>query len=178
MHEEDVATKTKKGIVKVGNNISVTNDGTISVNYPVTSVNSKDGNVILNASDVGAVSKSGDTMSGTLTVGSAEIQTNGYVIGTWLKTTANTDLSSTSDKIAVINNGWIYSRTPAQIKSDIGLGSVANERQYSSSNPPPYPVTSVNGKTGAVSISSGVDVVVSKNEPSGLKSGDFWYQIV
>lgn len=117
-------------------------------------------------------------MSGTLTVGSAEIQTNGYVTGTWFRTTANTALSSASDKIAVISNGWIYSRTPAQIKSDIGLGSVANERQYSSSNPPPYPVTSVNGKTGAVSISSGVDVVVSKNQPTGLKSGDFWYQIV
>ena len=37
-------------------------------------------------------------------------------------------------------------------KSDVGLGNVANERQYSPSNPPPYPVTSVNGKTGAVQI--------------------------
>lgn len=33
------------------------------------------------------------------------------------------------------------------------LGNVANERQYSAANPPPYPVTSVNGKTGAVSLS-------------------------
>ena len=38
-------------------------------------------------------------------------------------------------------------------KSDVGLGNVANERQYSSENPPPYPVTSVNGKTGAVTVS-------------------------
>ena len=38
-------------------------------------------------------------------------------------------------------------------KSDVGLGNVANERQYSSANPPPYPVTSVNGKTGAVAVS-------------------------
>lgn len=37
-------------------------------------------------------------------------------------------------------------------KSDVGLGNVANERQYSSANPPPYPVTSVNGKTGAVQV--------------------------
>lgn len=34
-------------------------------------------------------------------------------------------------------------------KADVGLGNVANERQYSAENPPPYPVTSVNGKTGA-----------------------------
>ena len=38
-------------------------------------------------------------------------------------------------------------------KSDVGLGNVANERQYSPTNPPPYPVTSVNGKTGAVTVS-------------------------
>lgn len=39
-------------------------------------------------------------------------------------------------------------------KSDVGLGNVENERQYSSANPPPYPVTSVNGKTGAVTVSA------------------------
>lgn len=39
-------------------------------------------------------------------------------------------------------------------KSEVGLSNVANERQYSPNNPPPYPVTSVNGKTGAVTIAS------------------------
>ncbi|MBO7667763.1 MAG: hypothetical protein J6T26_04805 [Firmicutes bacterium] len=34
--------------------------------------------------------------------------------------------------------------------AQVGLGNVANERQYSANNPPPYPVTSVNGETGAV----------------------------
>ena len=37
-------------------------------------------------------------------------------------------------------------------KAQVGLGNVANERQYSASNPPPYPVTSVAGKTGAVTL--------------------------
>ena len=37
-------------------------------------------------------------------------------------------------------------------KSDVGLGSVTNERQYSAENPPPYPVTKVNNKTGNVSL--------------------------
>ena len=40
-------------------------------------------------------------------------------------------------------------------KSDIGLGNVDNVKQYSASNPPPYPVTSVNGQTGAVTVQSG-----------------------
>ena len=35
-------------------------------------------------------------------------------------------------------------------KSDVGLGNVDNVRQYSTSNPPPYPVRSVDGATGAV----------------------------
>ena len=38
-------------------------------------------------------------------------------------------------------------------KSDIGLGNVDNVQQYSADNPPPYPVTSVNGNTGAVTVS-------------------------
>lgn len=35
------------------------------------------------------------------------------------------------------------------------LGNVANVRQYSADNPPPYPVTSVNSKTGAVRLTAG-----------------------
>ena len=37
-------------------------------------------------------------------------------------------------------------------KGDVGLGNVDNVKQYSATNPPPYPVTSVNGKTGAVTV--------------------------
>ena len=40
-------------------------------------------------------------------------------------------------------------------KSDVGLNNVDNVKQYSSSNPPPYPVTSVNGQTGDVEVQSG-----------------------
>ena len=39
-------------------------------------------------------------------------------------------------------------------KAQIGLSNVDNVKQYSASNPPPYPVTSVNGDTGAVSLSA------------------------
>lgn len=42
---------------------------------------------------------------------------------------------------------------PTYSKSDIGLGNVDNIQQYSANNPPPYPVSSVNGQTGAVSLS-------------------------
>lgn len=65
-------------------------------------------------------------------------------------------------------------------KSNVGLGNVDNVKQYSASNPPPYPVTSVNGETGDVVIEAGggTTIVLSGSRPSGLKAGDYWYQIV
>lgn len=52
-------------------------------------------------------------------------------------------------------------------KSEIGLENVVNERQYSAQNPPPYPVTSVNGKTGDVTV----DAVTEQNKNLDQK---FW----
>lgn len=78
-------------------------------------------------------------------------------------------------------NGHSLSNNVTVTKSDVGLGIVANERQYSANNPPPYPVTSVNGQTGAVEIDvggGGTTIVLSSTRPSGLKAGDYWYQIV
>ena len=49
---------------------------------------------------------------------------------------------------------WAKAKTkPSYSKSEVGLGNVDNVKQYSADNPPPYPVTSVNGKTGAVTVS-------------------------
>lgn len=41
---------------------------------------------------------------------------------------------------------------PTYTKSEVGLGNVDNVKQYSVSNPPPYPVQSVNGQTGNVTV--------------------------
>ena len=51
--------------------------------------------------------------------------TGKYLTGTWLQTTAATDLNSTPPKVAVLDNsGWIYSRTPYELKSDMGLSKI------------------------------------------------------
>ena len=51
--------------------------------------------------------------------------TGKYLTGTWLQTTAATDLNSTPPKVAVLDNsGWIYSRTPSELKSDMGLSNI------------------------------------------------------
>lgn len=102
---------------------------------PVTSVNSKTGAVQLNASDVGALPA--DTVIPTVNNATLTIKRNSIDVGSFTANAANDvniDINVPTDK------------------SDIGLGNVDNVKQYSASNPPPYPVTSVNGKTGAVSV--------------------------
>lgn len=50
---------------------------------------------------------------------------------------------------------WAKASTkPSYTKSEVGLGNVDNVKQYSASNPPPYPVTKVNNKTGTVTLSA------------------------
>lgn len=99
----------------------------------------------------GKVSKTGDTMTGTLTVGSASLETNGYVTGTWLKSTANNHSSSAATKVAIFDgSGWLYNRTVDELKSDMGLSDGGG----------------------------GTTIVLSASQPTGLKAGDYWYQIV
>lgn len=182
--ELPIASTTQIGGIKIGAGLSVTENGTLSATGGGTADAVEWNNVLDKPTTIAgygitdAVSKKGDTMTGNLTVGSASLQTNGYIIGTWLKTTANTALSSAASKIAVINDGWIYSRTAEQIKSDIGLGNVDNTKQYSVTNPPPYPVTSVNGQTGAVTIDNrGIDFQLSTTQPTDQLTGDYWYHV-
>ena len=109
---ESIPTKTS----------DITNDSGFitSAGAPVQSVNEKTGAVTLAASDVGAVAKTGDKMTGNLTVGSASLQTNGYVTGTWLKTTADVHLGAAAKNFAVLSDGWVYSRTASEVLGDIG----------------------------------------------------------
>ena len=105
---------------------------------PVTSVNSKTGAVVLTANDVGALPA--DTVIPTVNDATLTIRRNGVDIGSFTSNSANDvniDINVPTDK------------------SDIGLGNVDNVKQYSASNPPPYPVTSVNGKTGDVVLDAG-----------------------
>ena len=59
---------------------------------------------------------------------------------------------------------WAKESTkPTYTKSEIGLSNVDNVQQYSVSNPPPYPVTSVNGQTGRVVLNELPPVTTSDN---------------
>lgn len=122
--------KIENGTITLGNQTI-----TPLTSAPVTSVNSKTGAVVLTANDVGALPA--DTVIPTVNNATLTIRRNGVDVGSFTANSAddvNIDINVPTDK------------------SDIGLGNVDNVKQYSASNPPPYPVTSVNGETGAVSL--------------------------
>lgn len=61
----------------------------------------------------GKLSTSGGTLTGNLT--------GKYFCGTWLQSSAASDLGRTPGKIAVLDDsGWVYYRTPAELLADIG----------------------------------------------------------
>ena len=122
--------KIENGTITLGNKTI-----TPLTSAPVTSVNSKTGAVVLGASDVGALPA--DTVIPTVNDATLTIRRNSIDIGSFTSNSANDvniDINVPTDK------------------SDIGLGNVDNVKQYSASNPPPYPVTSVNGQTGDVTV--------------------------
>lgn len=124
----------------------LTNDSGYLTSVPVTSVNSKTGDVVLTANDVGALPA--DTVIPTVNNATLTIRRNSVDIGSFTANSANDvniDINVPTDK------------------SDIGLGNVDNVKQYSATNPPPYPVTSVNGHTGAVTIREVPAVTTSDN---------------
>lgn len=138
----------------------LTNDSGFLTDAPVDSVNGKTGVVELAASDVGAVAKAGDTMTGDLTVGSAKMQTNGYVTGTWLRSTANIALSTKPSQIAVVNDGWVYTRTPEQIADDIGAITSGDLTQTLG--------TSTDKAPSEKAVNDAISAAVSGGLPSGV----------
>lgn len=133
----------------------------------VDSVNGKTGDVTLTAADVGAVPvgeggiigvSSVNGRSGIVTLTSEDVGLGNldnerqysasnpppYPVASVNGKTGEVNL--TADDVGARPSDW----TPS--KSNIGLGLVENERQYSAANPPPYPVTAVNGQTGDVAV--------------------------
>ena len=133
----------------------------------VDSVNGKTGDVTLTAVDVGAVPvgeggiigvASVNGRSGIVTLTSEDVGLGNldnerqysasnpppYPVASVNGKTGEVNL--TADDVGARPSDW----TPS--KSNIGLGLVENERQYSAANPPPYPVTAVNGQTGDVAV--------------------------
>ena len=71
-------------------------------------------NGFLTAALAKKLDKTGGTLTGNLT--------GKYITGTWLQTTAATDLNKTPPKVAVFDaSGWVYYRTLDELKTDLGV---------------------------------------------------------
>lgn len=75
-----------------------------------TALDAKADKTALNAK----LDKTGGTLTGNLT--------GKYITGTWLQSTAASDLGRTPGKIAVLDDsGWVYYRTPSELFADLGI---------------------------------------------------------
>lgn len=90
-----------------------------------TSTNPVQNKVVKAALD-GKLNKSGGTLTGNLT--------GQYLTGTWLQTTDASDLGSTPGKVAVLDgSGWVYYRTPSELRGDMGIQTGVANVKFSSS---------------------------------------------
>lgn len=146
------ADKTKLNDIATG-----ANKTTVDSSLSASSTNPVQNKVIKSALD-GKLSTSGGTLTGNLS--------GQYITGTQLQTTAATDLGRTPGKIAILDDsGWIYYRTPAELKSDIGADG--------------YLPIAGGTMTGAVTtkgikLTSGTDF--GSSLPSTLQSNQLFFQ--
>lgn len=102
------------------------NKTTVDSSLSASSTNPVQNKVVKSALD-GKLSTSGGSLTGNLT--------GQYITGTWLQTTQSTDFGRTPGKIAILDDsGWVYYRTPAEIKSDIGVVDSADHVVSEGSN--------------------------------------------
>lgn len=80
-----------------------------------------------------------------------EAGTTKYVIKT-IQIEYDETVSVEANPYISTNEQTLSTTQQEQARKNIGLGNVDNIKQYSADNPPPYPVTSVNSKTGAVTL--------------------------
>ena len=131
----------------------------------VSTVNGQSGDVVITASDIGLgnvdnVQQYSATNPPPYPVTSVNGQTGAVTV-----TAPVTSVNGMTGDVIVSGGGGsgdvlsVNGKNGVVVldKTDIGLGNVDNVQQYSATNPPPYPVTSVNGLTGAVSLGELVD---------------------
>lgn len=84
-----------------------------NITLNASDVNARPNTWTPSASDVGALPISGGTVTGNITAK--------YLTGTWLQATESNHSSTTANKVAVFDNsGWVYHRTAAELRDDIG----------------------------------------------------------
>lgn len=150
-----VATTSANGLMSASDKTKLNgiatgaNKTTVDSALSTTSTNPVQNKAVKAALD-SKLNTSGGTLTGTLS--------GQYITGTWLQSTAATDLGKTPGKIAVLDeSGWVYYRTPAEIKTDISVDTKTIIDTI-------YPVGSIY-------------ITLNQTSPSKLFPGTYWKQI-
>ncbi len=116
-----VAEVAASGGVDVDNALSATSTNPVQNKAVKAALDNKADKTALDAkADKTALNAKLDKTGGTLTGN----LTGKYITGTWLQSTAASDLGRTPDKIAVLDgSGWVYYRTPAELVADLGIAN-------------------------------------------------------
>ena len=115
----------------------------------------------------------GGTLKGTLNIRNAgdtgnvaSIDQNGYITGTWLKTTSASNLNATPTEYAVLSSGWIYKRTADQTKSDLGIDLKAPLASPALTGTPTAPTAPAGTNTTQIATTAFVKTAID-GAPSG-----------
>ena len=175
----DIATLDSTGsAVLATDGTLMADDVTISYTKsaaPVTSVNGKTGAVILTAADVGASTSDVKVTQAPVAAGSLTLW-RPVVLGYQGKSSEDASFSDTTNSV-MVNDSVRYQPSTGTLKATTFKGNLTGNvtgtasGNYSASNPPPYPVTSVNGNTGAVTIPDEIYIGTTTPTDSGV---DVW----
>lgn len=158
--ELPIASTTQLGGVKVGAGLSVTENGILSATGGGTADAVEWNNVLDKPTTIAGYGITDAKIeNGTITLGNETIMplTSAPVTSVNSKTGAVVlGASDVGAQPIITVNGIIQGDGAGNLSAAdlnpavVGLGNVANERQYSDENPPPYPIYGVNGDIGDV----------------------------
>lgn len=158
-----IATDVRVGGVKIGDNVDVAEDGTISVDLSGYATDSEVSSQITNAqlALIGAGSATATTIKGAVD----EAQN-------YADSAVESGLNTLNVDDAPVGTQFVTA-----VSQIDGMISVTR-RVLSAVDIPNIQMSQVTGLTEALGGAGGVDIVVQSAQPSGQSSGDFWYQVV
>ena len=156
-----IASDVRVGGVKIGDNVDVAEDGTISVDLSGYATDGEVTSQITNSqlALIGSGSASATTIKG------AVAESNTYT-----DTAVESSINALDHEDAPVGTQFVTS-----VSQTDGVISVTR-RVLSSVDIPNINMSQVTGLTDALAGAGGVKIVVQSSQPSGQASGDFWYQ--
>lgn len=156
-----IASDVRVGGVKIGDNVNVAEDGTISVDLSGYATDGEVTSQITNSqlALIGTGSATATTIKG------AVAESNTYT-----DTAVENSINALDHEDAPVGTQFVTA-----VSQTDGVISVTR-RVLSSVDIPNINMSQVTGLTDALAGAGGVKIVVQSSQPSGQASGDFWYQ--